>query len=153
MDPDRIGTMTLALPDTRVANGLGIHERFVRSTLWLACFLLATLTATPFPDLGDLRLLDPVGDGNRLGQILVIMLTLAFSAFLMAKRDGRSAARSRWRWCSRWHGFSSPRLSLHIRILPCGGSCSPCLRSSTQSPSSCCRQIANTLPASSPQAH
>src|SRR4051812_2006024 len=85
MDPDRIGTMTLALPDTRVANGLGIHERFVRSTLWLACFLLATLTATPFPDLGDPRLLDPVGDGNRLGQILVIMLTLALSAFLMAK--------------------------------------------------------------------
>src|SRR5436305_7787118 len=85
MDPDRIGTMTLALPDTRVANGLGIHVRFVRSTLWLACFLLATLTAMSFPDLGDPRLLDPLGDGNRLGQILVIILTLALTALLMAK--------------------------------------------------------------------
>ena len=77
--------MTLVLPDSRVANGPATHERFVRSTLWLACFLLTTLTATPFPDLGDPRLLDPIGDGNRLGQILVILLTLALGAFVLAK--------------------------------------------------------------------
>ncbi|MEJ0074518.1 MAG: O-antigen ligase [Alphaproteobacteria bacterium] len=77
--------MTLVLPDSRVANGLTVHERFLRSTLWLACFLLTTLTATPFPDLGDQRLLDPIGDGNRLGQILVIVLTLTLGAFVLAK--------------------------------------------------------------------
>ena len=77
--------MTFALPDTRVANGLTVHGHFVRSTLWLACFLLTTLTATPFPDLGDPRLLDPIGDGNRFGQILVILLTLALGAFVLVK--------------------------------------------------------------------
>jgi O-antigen ligase len=77
--------MTLILPDTRIANGLTVHERLVRSALWLACFLLTTLTATPFPDLGDPRLLDPIGDGNRLGQILVIILTLALGSFVLAK--------------------------------------------------------------------
>src|ERR1700741_3293556 len=45
------GMMTLVLPDARVANGLGVHERFVRSTLWLACFLLTSLTTAPFPNL------------------------------------------------------------------------------------------------------
>ncbi len=77
--------MTLALPDARVANGLGIHERFVRSTLWLACFLLTSLTTAPFPNLGDPRLLDPIGDGNRLGQILVIVLTLTLSTFVLTR--------------------------------------------------------------------
>ena len=77
--------MTFALPDTRVANGLTVHGNFVRSTLWLACFLLTTLTATPFPDLGDPRLLDQIGDGNRFGQILVILLTLALGAFVLVK--------------------------------------------------------------------
>ncbi len=77
--------MTLVLPDARVANGLGIHERFVRSTLWLACFLLTSLTTAPFPNLGDPRLLDPIGDGNRFGQILVIVLTLVLSAFVLTR--------------------------------------------------------------------
>jgi len=77
--------MTLVSPDSRVVDGLTVHERFVRSTLSLACFLLTTLTATPFPDLGDPRLLDPISDGNRLGQILVILLTLALGAFVLAK--------------------------------------------------------------------
>jgi O-antigen ligase len=77
--------MTLVLPDSRIANGLTIHERFVRSTLWLACFLLTSLTATPFPDLGDPRLLDPIGDGSRVGQIAVIILTLALSGFVLAQ--------------------------------------------------------------------
>jgi O-antigen ligase len=77
--------MTLVLPDSHIANGLTVHERFVRSTLWLACFLLTSLTASPFPDLGDPRLLDPIGDGNRLGQILVIVLTMTLGAFMLAK--------------------------------------------------------------------
>ena len=77
--------MTLVLPDARIANGLGIHERFVRSTLWLACFLLTSLTTAPFPNLGDPRLLDPIGDGNRFGQILVIVLTLALATFVLTR--------------------------------------------------------------------
>ena len=77
--------MTLVLPDARIAAGLGIHERFVRSTLWLACFLVTSLTTAPFPNLGDPRLLDPIGDGNRFGQMLVIVLTLVLSAFVLIR--------------------------------------------------------------------
>ena len=76
--------MTLALPETR-PNVLGVHDRFVRSTLFLACFLLAALTAAPFPDLGDPRLLDPIGDGNRIGQILVLGLTLTLGTFVLMR--------------------------------------------------------------------
>ena len=77
--------MTLVLPDARIASGLGIHERFVRSALWLGCFLLTSLTTAPFPNLGDPRLLDPIGDGNRFGQILVIVLTLALATFVLTR--------------------------------------------------------------------
>jgi O-antigen ligase len=77
--------MTLALPEWRSANAFGTHERFVRSVLFLACFLLAALTAAPFPDLGDPKLLDPVGDGNRLGQILILILTLTLGTFVLTK--------------------------------------------------------------------
>lgn len=76
--------MTLALPDTRIG-ALGIHERLVRSALFLACFLVVSLTTAPFPDLGNSRLLDPIGDGSRFGQITVVVLTLMLGAFLLAK--------------------------------------------------------------------
>jgi O-antigen ligase len=76
--------MTLALPDTRT-NALGAHERFVRSALFLTCFLLASLTAAPFPDLGDSKLLDPIGDGNRFGQILIVILTLTLGTFVLTR--------------------------------------------------------------------
>jgi O-antigen ligase len=77
--------MTLVLPDSRVANALGVHDRFVRGALFLACFLLASLTASPFPDLGNPALLDPIGEGNRLGQISVIVLTMTLGVFVLTK--------------------------------------------------------------------
>jgi len=76
--------MTLAMPDSR-ASALGVHERFVRSVLFLACFLLTALTTAPFPDLGDPKLLDPIGDGNRIGQIVTLILTLTLGAFVLTK--------------------------------------------------------------------
>ena len=76
--------MTLAIPDSR-GDALRVHERFVRSALFLACFLLVSLTTAPFPDLGNPKLLDPIGDGNRSGQISVVVLTMTLGAFVLAK--------------------------------------------------------------------
>jgi O-antigen ligase len=60
----------------------------LRSVLFLAIFLLIWLTAAPFPDLADPRLLEPVGDGNLLGQALAALLTIALVAFLLPKDAG-----------------------------------------------------------------
>src|SRR5262245_5425954 len=60
-------------------------DRLLRDVLFLATFLLIWLTATPYPDLGDPKLLEPVGDGNRTGQILTILTTMALAAFVVAK--------------------------------------------------------------------
>ena len=45
--------MTLALTQPNLVASVGAHERFVRNALFIVCFLLVTLTASPFPDLGD----------------------------------------------------------------------------------------------------
>lgn len=76
--------MTLVLSKPYTAGSFKWHERFVRNILFLACFLLVWLTATPFPDLGDPRLLEPVGQGNPLGQIATLLLTATLSAFVLA---------------------------------------------------------------------
>jgi O-antigen ligase len=60
-------------------------DRLVRDVLFLATFLLICLTATPFPDLSDPKLLEPAGDGNRTGQVLMVLLTMALAAFLYVK--------------------------------------------------------------------
>jgi O-antigen ligase len=60
-------------------------ERLLRDVLFLATFLLIWLTVTPYPDLADPKLLEPVGDGNRTGQILALLLTMALVAFAIAK--------------------------------------------------------------------
>src|SRR5438270_1124823 len=57
----------------------------VRSLLFLAAFLLIWLTASPFPDLGDAKLLEPVGDGNPVSQALAILLTVALVLFVLVK--------------------------------------------------------------------
>jgi O-antigen ligase len=60
-------------------------DRALRDVLFLATFLLIWLTATPYPDLADPKLLEPVGDGNRAGQILTLLMTIALAAFVFAK--------------------------------------------------------------------
>jgi O-antigen ligase len=60
-------------------------DLIVRSILFLAAFLLIWLTASPFPDLGDPKLLEPVGDGNPVSQALAILLTLALVLFVLVK--------------------------------------------------------------------
>jgi O-antigen ligase len=60
-------------------------DRLARSALFLATFLLIWLTATPFPDLSDPKLLDPVADGNLAGQIFAILLTACLAAFVYVK--------------------------------------------------------------------
>jgi O-antigen ligase len=69
-----------ALP--RVADG----ERLVRSLLFLATFLLAWFTASPFPDLSDPQLLQPQMSGDLLGQALTLLITGALAAFVLSKR-------------------------------------------------------------------
>jgi O-antigen ligase len=63
----------------------GGADRLVRDVLFLATFLLIWLTATPFADLSDPKLLEPVGDGNAAGQILAILLTVFLAVFVYVK--------------------------------------------------------------------
>jgi O-antigen ligase len=63
----------------------GGAERLLRDLLFMATFLLIWLTATPFPDLSDPKLLEPVADGNPTGQILAIALTASLAAFVYVK--------------------------------------------------------------------
>jgi O-antigen ligase len=60
-------------------------DLIARSMLFLAAFVLIWLTASPFPDLGDPKLLEPVGDGNPVSQVLAILLTLALVLFVLVK--------------------------------------------------------------------
>src|SRR5947209_1760521 len=77
--------MSLAMTKPNPAASVTVHERFVRNVLFMACFLLVALGTAPFPDLGDPRLLEPIGEGNPYGQISIVVLTTALSAFLLAK--------------------------------------------------------------------
>jgi O-antigen ligase len=64
----------------------GGSDRLARDVLFLATFLFIWLTASPFPDLSDPKLLEPNGDGNFIGQVLAILVTLALAAFVFVKR-------------------------------------------------------------------
>jgi len=77
--------MSLALPDARALAPPNVHERLIRGALFLVCFLLITITVSPFPDLGDSAVLDPVGSGNSTGQIASILLTIALGAFVLVR--------------------------------------------------------------------
>jgi len=61
-------------------------DRLTRDVLFLTTFLLIWLTASPFPDLSDPKLLEPNGEGNLVGQFLAILVTLALGAFVFVKR-------------------------------------------------------------------
>jgi O-antigen ligase len=76
--------MTIATDDPYSASRLGFSgDRTVRSALFLATFLLIWLTAKPFPDLSDPKVLEPVGEGNFLGQTLALILTASMAAFVL----------------------------------------------------------------------
>src|SRR5437763_9347410 len=78
--------MTLHAPTSHAMYRATIGgERMARSTLFLATFLLIWLTPTPFPDLSDPKLLEPVGEGNFFGQSLAILLTALLAAFVLVK--------------------------------------------------------------------
>jgi O-antigen ligase len=63
----------------------GGADRLLRDVLFLATFLLTWLTAAPFPDLSDPKLLEPVADGNLAGQVLAVLLTASLAAFVYVK--------------------------------------------------------------------
>lgn len=78
--------MTIALPHHGTTAGSTARaEYLVRSALFLLCFLLVTLTPAPFPNLGDPKLLEPVGDGNPFGQLVMVALTGVLSLFVVMK--------------------------------------------------------------------
>ncbi|MEA2905932.1 MAG: hypothetical protein QOI12_3319 [Alphaproteobacteria bacterium] len=75
-------TLTLQSSTPQVLQAGG-NDRLIRSALFLGTFLLVCLTAAPFPDLSDPKLLEPVGDGNVIGQVLVLLLTASLAAFVL----------------------------------------------------------------------
>jgi O-antigen ligase len=64
----------------------GGSDRQLRNMLFVATFLLIWLTASPFPDLSDPKLLEPAGEGNLIGQILAILLSASLLAFVFVKK-------------------------------------------------------------------
>jgi hypothetical protein len=65
----------------------GSSQRLLRSFLFLATFLQIWITASPFPDLSDPQLLEPVGDGNLVGQMMTLLLTAALAAFVVIHKQ------------------------------------------------------------------
>lgn len=74
---------TYALPSQLGVHNAGDFGRALRSALFLANFLLIWITLSPFPDLSDPRVIEPVGDGNALNQIVTIGLTVLLASFLL----------------------------------------------------------------------
>src|SRR5258708_28774603 len=112
---------TLESPNSR-SLGAGGSDRLVRDVLFLATFLLIWLTATPFADLADPKLLEPVGDGNLIGQILTVVLTVTLATFVFAK-DARIVLQAftpilaiAFLWFA-WSAVFSPHADLAARRL------------------------------------
>jgi O-antigen ligase len=78
-------TVPLDTWDSRPLDAAGT-DRLVRSVLFLATFFLTWLTASPFPDLADASALEPSGDGNLIGQVVVVLLTGTLAVFACANR-------------------------------------------------------------------
>lgn len=65
-----------------------LDVRFVRDIFFLIAFVLFWISAEPFPDLSDPRILEPIGGGDLLNQLTELALTTAF-AFFVLKTDSR----------------------------------------------------------------
>jgi O-antigen ligase len=80
--------MTAVPLDTLGSRGLEAagNDRLVRTLLFLATFLQIWLTANPFPDLSDAKVLESAADGNLIGQVLTVLLTGALAVFAFANR-------------------------------------------------------------------
>jgi O-antigen ligase len=76
-------TLDSSTPQSPPAAG---SDRLARDVLFVTTFLLIWLTAAPFPDLSDPKLLEPNVGGNFIGQVLAILVTLALGAFVLVKR-------------------------------------------------------------------
>lgn len=76
---------TDTLPSQAGVYSAGELDRALRSVLFLANFLLIWITLSPFPDLSDPRVLEPVGDGNALNQIVTLGITVLLASFLLIK--------------------------------------------------------------------
>lgn len=74
-------------PSDHHAEAANSRDRLIRSALFLTTFLLVWLTANPFPDMSDPKLLEPVGDGNFVGQVLTTLLTGFLAAFVLVKKS------------------------------------------------------------------
>jgi len=74
--------------DSGATRGLGVagNERVVRGALFMAIFLHLWLTASPFPDLSDPKVLETGADGNLFGQALAVLLTGTVVLFAFANR-------------------------------------------------------------------
>jgi O-antigen ligase len=88
LDPrSRVRAMTLlSTPGRRALPAALNGDRLVRDLLFLATFLLAWFTVSPFPDLGDPRLLEPSTQGDLLNQAATVLLTGALLAYILTMR-------------------------------------------------------------------
>jgi O-antigen ligase len=76
---------TATLPSQSDVQSTGDLERALRSVLFLATFLVIWITMAPFPDLSDPRVLEPVGDGNALNQLVTLGMTGSLATFLLIR--------------------------------------------------------------------
>ncbi len=77
---------TATTHDHRAAAPVLDGDRLVRDFLFLATFLLAWFTVSPFPDLSDPQLLEPKNTGDLLSQMATLLLTGSLAAFVLWKR-------------------------------------------------------------------
>ena len=78
---------TLSTLDRAVPQELAGGERLVRNFLFLATFLLAWFTVSPFPDLGDQPAAAAGGAGGDLAsQVSAVLITGALALYVLIKR-------------------------------------------------------------------
>jgi len=77
---------TLSTLDQALPQELAGGERFVRNFLFLATFLLAWFTVSPFPDLGDQQAAAGATAGDVASQAAAVLMTGALALYVLVKR-------------------------------------------------------------------